>query len=61
MLSDDLEKAQIVARLERVQALIADLEKATTDSERQALRARINREVDSAKVTLRTLGTHDPI
>jgi hypothetical protein len=56
---DEAEKALVLSRLERIHALMDELEKAQGDRARQVLRDRVRRELDAAKVALKILGTHD--
>ena len=58
---DEAEKAQVLARIERMQALMAELEYlAGTEADRALVRERINKELEAAKQTLNRLATHDP-
>lgn len=57
---DAAEKAQIVSRLERIQALMKDLNQmAATASDRQRVRDRMSRELEAAKEAVRLLGMSD--
>jgi hypothetical protein len=54
---DAAEKAQIVSRLERIQALMKDLDRvAATAADRQLVRDRMSRELEAAKEAVRLLG-----
>jgi hypothetical protein len=57
---DEIEKAQILSRIERLQALLKQLEKATA-TERVTFRDRASRELKAAKEMIKALKTHDPI
>jgi hypothetical protein len=58
---DDAERAQILSRIERLQKLLTDLEHvSTTALERAKIRDRMRQELEAARATVRTLGTHDP-
>ena len=58
---DNAEKAHILARLERLQTLLDQLETVTIDlAERKQVRISIRRKLDAAKKAVRTLATHDP-
>jgi ribosome-associated translation inhibitor RaiA len=60
MVFDDAERAQILSRLERLQALMTELESvAATVTDRQRVRDRMKHEIEAAKETVRVLGTHD--
>jgi hypothetical protein len=56
---DDAEKAQILSRIERLQALMAELEQAATALDRATIRDQIKRELEAAKQAVKQLGTHD--
>ena len=57
---DAAEKAQIVSRLERIQALMKDLDAvAATAADRQRVRDRMSRELEAAKEAVRLLGMTD--
>jgi hypothetical protein len=57
---DAAEKAQIVSRLERIQALMKDLDRmAATAADRQRVRDRMSRELEAAKEAVRLLGMTD--
>ena len=57
---DAAEKAQIVSRLERIQALMRDLDRvAATAADRQRVRDRMSRELEAAKEAVRLLGMTD--
>jgi hypothetical protein len=56
---DDAEKALVLSRLERIHALMDEMEKAQSDHARHVLRDRVRRELEAAKIALKTLGTHD--
>ena len=57
---DAAEKAQIVSRLERIQALMKDLDRvAATAADRQRVRDRMSRELEAAKEAVRLLGMID--
>jgi len=58
---DDAEKAQVMSRLERMQSLLAELERTQNDRARQTLRERLHRELNAAKKAVTTFGTHDPV
>jgi DNA invertase Pin-like site-specific DNA recombinase len=60
MLIDDAEKAQILSRVERLQALMAELEQAATALDRATIRDRMKRELEAAKQAVKQLGTHNP-
>jgi hypothetical protein len=58
---DHVEKAQVIARLDRIHRLINELERmVATTADRQRIRDRMRREVDATKDAIRVLGTHDP-
>jgi len=51
---DAAEKAQIVSRLERIQALMKDLDQmAASAPDRQRVRDRMSREIEAAKEAVR--------
>jgi hypothetical protein len=57
---DAAEKAQIVSWLERIQALMKDLDRAAaTVADRQRVRDRMSRELEAAKEAVRLLGMTD--
>jgi hypothetical protein len=57
---DAAEKAQIVSRLERIQALMKDLDQmAATAADRQRVRDRMSRELEAEKEAVRLLGMND--
>jgi hypothetical protein len=57
---DHVEKAQVIARLDRIHRLINELERmVATTADRQRIRDRMRREVDATKDAIRVLGTHD--
>src|SRR5580765_3999531 len=59
---DHVEKAQVLARLDRIHRLINELERmVATTADRQRIRDRMRREVDAAKDAIRVLGAHDPM
>jgi hypothetical protein len=54
----DAEKAQILSRIEHLQALMAELEQvAVTALDRARIRDRMKRELEAAKQAVRQLGT----
>jgi hypothetical protein len=57
---DSAEKAQIVSRLERIQALMKDLDQvAATAADRERVRDRMSRELEAAKKAVRLLGIRE--
>src|SRR5215831_16338243 len=59
---DHVEKAHVLARLDRIHRLLNELERmVATTADRQRIRDRIRREVEATKDAIRVLGTHDPI
>jgi hypothetical protein len=57
---DDVAKAQVFSRLDRIQWLLEELERPQSDSAREQLRVRLRREVDHAKMAvLQPVGSHD--
>lgn len=50
-----------MSRLERMQSLLAELERTQNDRARQTLRERLHRELNAAKKAVTTFGTHDPV
>ena len=60
MTLDQAERAQVVARLKRLDELINDLEHmVSTAAERANIRDRMRREIDATRKALRILTTHD--
>jgi DNA invertase Pin-like site-specific DNA recombinase len=58
---DDSEKAQILSRVERVHAMIAELERsANAPLERAMIRDRMRRELEAVKQAIKRLSTNDP-
>jgi uncharacterized membrane protein YccC len=58
----DVEKAKILSRIERLQALMTELEQvAATALDRATIRDRMKRELEAAKQAIRQLGAHDPV
>jgi tRNA C32,U32 (ribose-2'-O)-methylase TrmJ len=58
---DDLEKAQILSRIDRLQRLLVDLDRVVgTRADRARSRERMTAELEAAKELLRTFATHDP-
>jgi len=58
---DHVEKAHVLARLDRIHRLINELERmVATTADRQRIRDRMRREVDATKDAIRVLGAHDP-
>jgi hypothetical protein len=58
---DETEKAQILSRIERLQKLLNDFERASaTALERAKIRERMRQELEAARVAIRNLGTNHP-
>ena len=58
---DDSEKALILSRVERVDAMLADLERsAYAPLERAIIRDRMRRELEALKQAIKRLSTNDP-
>lgn len=58
---DDVERAMLLSRIERMQRLLEDLERTRNDPDRERLRERLRREMAAAKDAVQMRATHDPI
>jgi hypothetical protein len=56
----DVEKADVLSRLERIRELMNQLETITADARRREVRDKVRQELDATKQAIRLLGTHDP-